>query len=98
MQSITGYDSWKLDYPPEYDGFVACVACNEMEVEFEDAEMCGDCYYERNHGLVISYLDDAIRHLQKHFDDGTPFNIKHADSLLSMAIRQVQVIGGQSDA
>lgn len=99
MFSIDGYDNWKLDYPKHYDDeMVYCSSCNDFEVEFEDEGLCGDCYYEKNHGLVIAYLDDAIRHLQKHFDKGTPYDIKHADTLLSTAQRHIQEIGGQQNA
>ena len=98
MQSINGYDNWKLSYPPEYDQLPLCTACNDMAVEFEDEELCGECYYEKNHGLVIEYLDDATRHLQKHFDNGNAYDIKHAHSLLSLALRQLGEIGGLSDA
>ena len=98
MHSIEGYDNWKLDYPKHYDGFVACVACNELEVEFEEDALCGDCYYEKHHGLVIAYLDDATRHIQKHFETGNAYDIKHARSLLSLALRELGEIGGVSDA
>ena len=98
MQGIEGYDNWKLSYPPEYDQLPCCTACNAHEVEFEADELCGDCYYEKHHGLVIAYLDDATRHIQQHFDNGTPYDIKHAHSLLSLALRQLGEIGGPSDA
>ena len=98
MQGINGYDNWKLSYPPEYDAFDACVACEEQEVEFEAEALCGDCYYEKHHGLVIEYLDDATRHIQQHFDKGNAYDIKHAHSLLSLALRQLGEIGGPSDA
>lgn len=98
METITGYDTWKLDYPPEYDDFHACTACESHEVEFEEEELCGDCYYERNHGAVIQLLDDAIRHLQKHFDNGTDADMKQADALVNFAKRQMLEIGGMEHA
>ena len=97
MNSINGYDSWKLDYPPEYDDFCACVVCEAHEVEFEEDELCGDCYYERHHGAVIQILEDAVRSLQKHFDNGKDADMKHADALVSFAKRQILEIRGVSN-
>lgn len=98
METITGYDNWKLDYDPRYDDFHTCTACESHEVEFEDAALCGDCYYECHHGAIIQMLDDAIRSLQKHFDNGKDADMKQADALVSFAKRQILEIGGMEHA
>ena len=94
---MRGYDTYKLDYPPEYDRINLCDACQNHEVEFEETQLCGDCYYERNHGAIIEMLDDAIRHLQEHFENGKDTSMKHADALVSFARNQMLEITGESE-
>ena len=97
MHGIKGYDNWKLSYPPEYDQMHRCTSCEDHEVEFEEEELCGDCYYEKYHGAIIQMLEDAVRRLQQHFDNGRDKDIKHADTLVSLAKRQILDIGGLAD-
>ena len=40
--SIPGYDSWKLDTPPEFDTEHICDGC-ECEIDEMAAEECGFC-------------------------------------------------------
>lgn len=100
MNQIPGYDQWKLDYPPHYDqGEVElCIECNEHEVELEEDQLCADCYYEKNHGELIEYLEDAVRYVNKHFDNGKPKDLSQAKCLINFATQKLNEIGGKQDA
>ena len=83
--NIRGYDQWKTAYPPEWDDPDLCEKCESHEVEFYDANLCGDCYYEQHHGELIDTLTKAIDHVQKHFEQHNKHDYENAMQLIARA-------------
>ena len=44
---FTSYDSWKLDYPSDWDNESKCSNCGSIEIELQedenDIEVCMEC-------------------------------------------------------